>query len=638
MKTNTFLLLVIFTAHWLAWGAAPADRASYAYSLSLDGVDLDLVLPLAGLQFVLPEKDALYPGALAASAAPFQEVSLEAVPDELRPARSALMVGDARANLQDFRRDQQALALDGYTAELFGRPVESLSWRVELLTRVDQAEPVTLHEWLVEAGGRLWLLRIAYGADSPWAQVPLDGVHLDSSRVDVPSAAAALASALPPAPADAAPAAPAADDLPFPSWWDGECDVNNFPGSYPLGGSYRGMPACGPRNTQHLVYFGAGNSQYEWQCPELSKRYLYLAFGTPPYSANGNKVVANYPGDDFEKVNNGAPDKGPSAGDVLSYGATDAVGHTSVVSAASIDASGNGAITIIEQNWSVAGTRTHTVSNWTVSSPGMAVIGWLHLKDGSGGGGGAVVDTQAPAVIWAAPVGNDQLYTPPDATGPVTLQALASDDVGVASVRFSYWDAADALTVTLGSDASAPYQFSLDQRLLPYGDTRMIVEALDGSGKVSPAKQIRLRHSYQAACTACGLGDGFWPAYRGDLQHSGRSAERGPGKTGAAPAVLWQYSSGASSTAPAVGRDGTVYVGLGSSLYAFNLFGGLRWSYATNGTLRAPLTAADGTIYAGGSNGKLHAINPDGTRKWAFTTAGAVSGAPALGVDGAVLV
>jgi hypothetical protein len=167
------------------------------------------------------------------------------------------------------------------------------------------------------------------------------------------------------------------DDLPFPAWWDGVCNVDNHPGSYPLGGSYRGLLACGPRDTYVLVNFGEGYLQYEWQCPELTKRYIYIAYGTPPYSANGNNVVWNYPGNDLGKIHNGTAYLAPEPGDVLSYdGPVAGIGHTSLVSEASIDQNGNGTITIIEQNASSSGTRTHDVIDWWVQSS-YSVSGWL---------------------------------------------------------------------------------------------------------------------------------------------------------------------------------------------------------------------------------------------------------------------
>ena len=74
----------------------------------------------------------------------------------------------------------------------------------------------------------------------------------------------------------------------------------NYAGAHPLGASYRGVEVCGPRPgadgaPNRLVRFFPGAwGELEWQCVELSMRYLYLAYGVLPYGANGKDVVANY--------------------------------------------------------------------------------------------------------------------------------------------------------------------------------------------------------------------------------------------------------------------------------------------------------------------------------------------------------
>ena len=52
----------------------------------------------------------------------------------------------------------------------------------------------------------------------------------------------------------------------------------------------------------------------------------------------------------------------------------------------------------------------------------------------------------------------------------------------------------------------------------------------------------------------------------------------------------------------------------------------------------SPAIGADGTIYVGSIDKKLHAINPDGTPKWAYTTSYFVYSSPAIGADGTVYV
>jgi hypothetical protein len=96
----------------------------------------------------------------------------------------------------------------------------------------------------------------------------------------------------------------------------------------------------------------------EFECVELSKRWLLQAYGQPAYAANGNQVVVNYPGTNtaLAKVNNGAVGQGPSVGDVLSFNNSQNVaGHTGVVYASTVDANGYGTISEIEENGAASG-------------------------------------------------------------------------------------------------------------------------------------------------------------------------------------------------------------------------------------------------------------------------------------------
>ncbi|MFC7761306.1 CHAP domain-containing protein [Catellatospora bangladeshensis] len=179
---------------------------------------------------------------------------------------------------------------------------------------------------------------------------------------------------------------PATAAAPTPSWWSGDCNVNNHPGSYALGASYNGVKACGTtmNNNERLVRFFPGAwGEYEWQCVELVMRYLYLVHGIAPYGANGKDVVNNYPGTLLAKVNNSGSST-PSPGDIVSMSATatNAYGHTAVVTGTSLNGSGTGTITVMEQNSSASGSRSITVTNRVV---GGNVTGWLHANSGGGG-------------------------------------------------------------------------------------------------------------------------------------------------------------------------------------------------------------------------------------------------------------
>jgi hypothetical protein len=164
---------------------------------------------------------------------------------------------------------------------------------------------------------------------------------------------------------------------PAPSWWSGACDVTGHAGSYPLGASYDGVPACGPGTfqggyNQTVNFYPGAYPVLEWQCVELVMRYMYLVYGVPPYSANGSTVVSNYTGTALTQIPNTGSSL-PSPGDVISEGAATSNGHTGVVTAVHVT-NGSGTVTMMEENASPGGYATIHVSGDTLGS---GVTGWL---------------------------------------------------------------------------------------------------------------------------------------------------------------------------------------------------------------------------------------------------------------------
>ena len=91
-------------------------------------------------------------------------------------------------------------------------------------------------------------------------------------------------------------------------------------------------------------------------------------------------------------------------------------------------------------------------------------------------------------------------------------------------------------------------------------------------------------------------------------------------------------------SSPAIGPDGTIYVGSSdSSMYAVNPGGTLKWRFRTADEVRSsPSIAADGTVYFGSQDNYLYALNPDGTLKWRYETGKNVGSSPAIAADGTV--
>jgi outer membrane protein assembly factor BamB len=78
----------------------------------------------------------------------------------------------------------------------------------------------------------------------------------------------------------------------------------------------------------------------------------------------------------------------------------------------------------------------------------------------------------------------------------------------------------------------------------------------------------------------------------------------------------WAFGVGSEfESSPAIGADGTIYIGSGdSNLYAV-IDGGLntvtkKWAFGTQGSVESsPAIGADGTIYIGSDDGRLYAVN-----------------------------
>ncbi len=102
----------------------------------------------------------------------------------------------------------------------------------------------------------------------------------------------------------------------------------------------------------------------------------------------------------------------------------------------------------------------------------------------------------------------------------------------------------------------------------------------------------------------------------------------------------WAFPTGSYVfSTPAIGPDGTIYIGSyenGSpyvgTLYAVNPDGTEKWAFANGGGFSSPAIGADGTIYTG-----AYAVNADGTQKWEFAN-GAGESSPAIGADGTVYI
>jgi len=128
---------------------------------------------------------------------------------------------------------------------------------------------------------------------------------------------------------------------------------------------------------------------------------------------------------------------------------------------------------------------------------------------------------------------------------------------------------------------------------------------------------------------------GDWWMEQHDMKHTSRSPFPGP----ATPTLKWKSASyGSISGSPVFAADGTMYIGSeDSNLYAINPDGSRKWAFPLGKwTDSSPVVWTDGTIYIESVDGNLYAINPDGTQKWVIPTGCTVAVSPVLGADGTI--
>ena len=92
-------------------------------------------------------------------------------------------------------------------------------------------------------------------------------------------------------------------------------------------------------------------------------------------------------------------------------------------------------------------------------------------------------------------------------------------------------------------------------------------------------------------------------------------------------------------SAPAIGADGTVYFGCwNGNLYAVNGATGLeKWKLSVGAiVISSPAVGPDGTLYIGSDDHGLHAVSKDGVERWKFLARNSIESSPAVAADGTI--
>jgi outer membrane protein assembly factor BamB len=103
--------------------------------------------------------------------------------------------------------------------------------------------------------------------------------------------------------------------------------------------------------------------------------------------------------------------------------------------------------------------------------------------------------------------------------------------------------------------------------------------------------------------------------------------------------LRWRFNTGdVIKGDPSIADDGIIYISsLDGYLYALNTDGSEKWKYKGGQDVAGPAIGVDGTIYLG--NDKLRAINPDGSEKWSVDLGPNIdASSPCISADGTIFV
>jgi eukaryotic-like serine/threonine-protein kinase len=461
----------------------------------------------------------------------------------------------------------------------------------------------------------------------------------------------------------------AQDNLPFPPWWRGQCDTNNYsispsnPNHLPAytllkngpnPTNYRGVFACGPRPLPiskggdgapdvPVQFFKGAWTENEWECVELSMRYMYLAYGIKPYSADGYNVVSNYQKYNTNPIlvpiansNPSQYDTVPQPGDIVSYYSN----HTAVVTSTTV-VNGNGTITLMEQNNSANGIATINVGKnaglppWVLDQK---IKNWLHhTLDVSPQSGFRGTSVHFSGTGFTA---NERITITFYASGfTAVVGSATADNSGAFSTTFSIPITAKPGTYFVQATGSKSRRspqtvfyvlqshgdwpmVGYDPQLTHYNPTETVLNPTNVSNLTS---DWSYSPGYIFGTSVAVVHSIIYISTQFQLEAVDATTHT----------LKWSFG-GYAFDSPTV-SNGVVYVGSANGLYAVDaLTGTLKWSFTTGTEVQSPVVVK-GIAYFGSLDGTFNAVDAmTGALRWK-STGGSIYARPAV-ANGVVYV
>ena len=417
------ILVLGLASSLLGIQARPAAASASPYSLTCatQPVRLSLAseqitfcsptsLPFSAVEDSLSDPNVNYAGVSQLQGYAFANIRAVASDNASGPSMPFYTAGDLEGYRQAVRQSQAAQTNSRLsaapTASLWGEEVAGLQADYDLSTSLGVLSLRTV-EWDLEHDGRLWVFLLTWDTGLPnadeWENAAGHFIVQDISATKLADTAVDLGivsktkqngNVLP----QGGPV-----DVGAPSWWNGICDDVNYSAdpatnhdhSSPLGGSWHGVVACGPRPMDrgylgHLErFFPGAYGEFEFQCLELAMRFLYLEWAISPWAGNAKSIKDSAPSSVIFFANDGTHPIIP--GDIITEdGLSDwDGGHAMVVTGVTVDGTGTGTVSILEQNSILDGDRDLPIDEWDMGTDPWThkhIQGWLHVKANTANG------------------------------------------------------------------------------------------------------------------------------------------------------------------------------------------------------------------------------------------------------------